>query len=373
MRDTGVEMKTVIQIEHESKGMRQICNQYLSAYAGLGYKTVVIILKGTQPEELNKQIEVDELFCLHLNNRQLKFNKRYISKKLAQIISQYDVSFIVAHRFKASILANYASSLTNSKPPVFSVIHGVGQLMNWRRRMTAKRMIKQGVHFIGVSELVASDIKCVLQPPVHHQVSVLHNSIDNKKFTDNLLTRDKARQDLKLSADSFIVGNIGRFSSSKDQVSLVKAFAKFNQSKPDSILVIIGDGHLRNQIEQEILVQNMQDKIMLSGEVQNAWRYLKAFDLFVTTSVDEAFGLALLEAMLAKIPVVATDIPSYKEVLGKHIDLPACGDFNAIALAMQTNLNYAEQVEKNYSRGVELFSIEGFTKNLEAITRHRQL
>jgi glycosyltransferase involved in cell wall biosynthesis len=366
-------MKTVIQIEHEPKGMRQICNQYLSTYSQLGYKIVVVILKGKEPAELKKQLEVDELFCLNLNNRQLKFSKRSIARKLAKIISQHDVAFIVAHRFKASILANYAATLTNSKPPVFSVIHGVGQLQNWRRKIASKLMLKQGVHFIGVSEVVASDIKSALQPSEHHRVSVLHNSIDDKKFTANLLTRDKARQTLELNENGFVVGNIGRFSSSKDQISLVKSFATFNQSKPDSILVIIGEGHLRNQIEEEIQAQNMQNKIILTGEIQNAWRYLKAFDLFVTTSVDESFGLALLEAMLAKTPTVATDIPSYKEVLGESVSRPACGDCDAIAQAMQESMNGLNQVEKNFSRAIELFSTDGFTKNLEAITQPSQI
>lgn len=363
-------MNTVIQIEHEPKGLRQICNQYLSAYSQLGYKIVVVILKGEPPAEFKKQFGVDELFCLNLNNKQLKFGKRSNARKLAKIISQHDVAFIVAHRFKASILANYAATLTDPKPPVFSVIHGVGQLKSWRRKFSSRLMIKQGTRFIGVSELVANDIKSALQPAMHHSVSVLHNSIDDKNFTANLLTRDEARQTLKLNKSGFVVGNIGRFSSSKDQISLIKSFAKFNQRKPNSTLVIIGEGHLRSQIEEEIKTQNMQDKIILTGEIRDAWRYLKAFDLFVTTSVDEAFGLALLEAMLAKVPTVATDIPSYEEVLGENVYRPACGDYSAIAQAMQKSIDSVEQVGKNFTRAVELFSADGFTKNLEAITQH---
>lgn len=366
-------MKTVVQIEHESKGMRHLCNQYLSAYSELGYKVVVVILKGEPLEELESQLNVDKLFCLNLSNKQLKFRKYFIAKKLAEIISLQDVAFIVAHRTKASTLANYAARLTSSKPPVFSVVHGVGQLKSWRRKIAVKRMIKQGVHFIGVSELVASDIKSALKSSMYHCVSALHNSIDNKEFEADLLTPSKAREALKINIDGFFVGNIGRFSSSKDQVSLIRSFVKFNQSKPDSILIIIGEGHLRKKIEQEIKAFSMQNKIILIGERDNAWRYLRAFNLFVTTSVDEAFGLALLEAILAKIPVVATDIPSYKEILGESVSCPACGDSSAIAEAMNNSLNCLSQVEKNYDRAVELFSADNFIKKLRSITQPHQL
>ena len=91
-------------------------------------------------------------------------------------------------------------------------------------------------------------------------------------------------------------------------IYLINAFEKLYHANKNIQLVIIGDGKLKNKLQLYVNENNLQDVILFPGEIIDAKLLMPAFDVFVLSSLSEGFSLVVLEAMAAKIPIVATNV-----------------------------------------------------------------
>lgn len=112
--------------------------------------------------------------------------------------------------------------------------------------------------------------------------------------------------------------NVGRLLKRKGQYELIEAFAKFNKQYPESKLTIAGEGSFRPHLEALIDNLQMKEKVKLLGNVKCIPTLLKECDVFVFPSYYEGFSGALVEAMLAGAPILASDIPMNREAV-KHL------------------------------------------------------
>ena len=119
-----------------------------------------------------------------------------------------------------------------------------------------------------------------------------------------------------LHAD-LLIGTIANFYKTKGLEYLIEAFKILtcNLKPVPCTLVVIGDGLERQNLESKIKSQGLGNKIILAGRVPDAYKYLRAFDIFVLPSVKEGFPWALLEAMSAKLPVIATTVGANPEII----------------------------------------------------------
>ena len=83
----------------------------------------------------------------------------------------------------------------------------------------------------------------------------------------------------------------------------------------DFNLIIIGDGLERKKLESKIAEYELKNDIILAGQIQDAYKYLKAFDIFILSSIKEGFPWVILEAMAAKLPIIATRVGALEEML----------------------------------------------------------
>lgn len=150
---------------------------------------------------------------------------------------------------------------------------------------------------------------------------LIHNGLDVYKM--DFLPRDEARLKLfeKISRHSgkifqikTIVGTIANFYPTKDLDTLIKTANKFKDDE-DIAFVVIGDGPERPKLESAINDLKLNNKIFLLGQIEKANRWLGAFDIFALTSVKEGFPWALIEAMSAKLPVIATRVGAIPEII----------------------------------------------------------
>ncbi|TSC90613.1 MAG: group 1 glycosyl transferase [Parcubacteria group bacterium Gr01-1014_2] len=156
------------------------------------------------------------------------------------------------------------------------------------------------------------------------ELKLIYNGIDALK-TD-FLPKDEARLELGISqapllkvtgqAD-FIIGTIANFYPTKGLEYLVEAirFLNFQFSIFNFQLVLIGDGIERPKIEELIKKYKLGNSIILAGQIPEARKFMKAFDIFVLPSVKEGFPWSVLDAMAAKLPVVTTDVGALPEII----------------------------------------------------------
>jgi glycosyltransferase involved in cell wall biosynthesis len=149
------------------------------------------------------------------------------------------------------------------------------------------------------------------------KIRTKYNHIDVDQTVSELFKREEARDALGLPRSAFVIGNVGRLHPDKDQATLIKGFAQALPQLPQpSILVILGEGKLRQSLEALAEELGASNHVRFQGQVACARRYFSAFDLFILTSDREPFGMVLLEAMAARVPIIATDCGGAPEILG---------------------------------------------------------
>jgi glycosyltransferase involved in cell wall biosynthesis len=135
--------------------------------------------------------------------------------------------------------------------------------------------------------------------------------------------------------------SLGRLNVAKDFKTLMRAFQYFSRGSAGTLL-LIGDGEERPALEAAATGFGLGDKVVFAGQVENPANLLAQSDLFVSSSITESFGIAIVEAMALGLPIVATDCPTApREVLadGRYGTLVPVGDAMAMAKAMREALD----------------------------------
>jgi len=141
---------------------------------------------------------------------------------------------------------------------------------------------------------------------------LVYNGLD----LESLLSREEARKRLRLSADDYIYGSVGRLAYPKNYEFLINTYLDVKAIKPQAKLLIIGEGPERDTYENLIKLYQLEKNIILTGEIVNASYYLKAFDLFVLPSIFEGLSLSLIAAVQADIPATASRVGGNEEIIG---------------------------------------------------------
>ncbi len=128
-----------------------------------------------------------------------------------------------------------------------------------------------------------------------------------------LLSREDARKALGIAPDVFAVGSISELHPIKGISYAVDALPLV--SIPNLTYIILGDGDLKDTLVKQSAEKKVSDKILFAGFVKDAAKYLKAFDVFLLSSLSEALGYVLLEAGQAGIPVIATSVGGVPEII----------------------------------------------------------
>jgi len=150
-----------------------------------------------------------------------------------------------------------------------------------------------------------------------NQGRVVYNKIEKIDFLEKNEAINELRKIKEFPAEKIIVGTITRFDYAKNNEFLIEGFSRLPKEILDkSICLIIGSGPEEQKIKFQISNLKINDKVFLLGDVPEAAKYLKAFDIFVMTSRYEGLPYALLEAMAAELPIIATRVGGIPEILG---------------------------------------------------------
>lgn len=272
---------------------------------------------------------------------------------------RYD--FVIAHRYKAIYLAGVASCFVK-----IPLLLGVAHELNVFRRLTRRLFLtfwRRHIIVIAVSDVVKKDV-LMYCPNLEKQnrLFVLNNCVEIESLEVDFLSRDQARKVLCCDKDQFVFGTIGRLVGKKDHKTLISALPLVQGEQIR--LIIIGAGS-KDQELRALAQSKDPQRIVFTGAIVNARRLLKAFDCFVLTSGnEEAFGLVLLEAMAARIPIISSDADGPREVMGPTASLFKIGMADDLATRMKLLIEDAPEIKVStqlaYQRLREKFSQEAF-------------
>jgi glycosyltransferase involved in cell wall biosynthesis len=172
---------------------------------------------------------------------------------------------------------------------------------------------------------------------------------------------------MKVPAGRPRILHVGRLSREKNHGALLKSL----QQMPGAYLVLVGDGELRDTLERQVRVMGLVDRVSFLGEIdpEEVPAVMNACDLFMFPSVHEALGMALIEAMAAGMPIVASDIPAHREVLQDTGILvpPDPLELSRAARELLANTDRARELGKKAAERARMFSVEEMVNRYESL------
>lgn len=303
--------------------------QYAALFHGSPYKVVTVYLTGKPDPEVVRGSASDEVIFLGFSSKQVRGLKLAAIAKVRKLVAERDFVMCIAHRAKPTYVALLATSL-----PVVSIHHNYNDFGRFSRRLLVN-LCRKRLLMLCVSDSVRDEMRSHLSHWPAEQIETLYNRIDVEAVTSALVPRDQARQALQLPEDRYVIANVGRLHHDKDQATLLKGYAKALPELPaNTELVILGKGPLERELKALADSLNIADRVRFLGVIPDARRYFRAFDLFVLTSDHEPFGMVLLEAMAADLPIICSNSGGGAEVVVGVGTLFPLGDVEALASCM---------------------------------------
>lgn len=343
-----------------------VYNQYTQIFAPEQYETTVVYLTGEPDEQVKQRTLATNVYFLNPARSSVRNLKLTTIKQMIQLCREKKFAIVICHRYKPTYIMTLVGYFT-AIPRFFAVMHELGTLRRFTRRLFVYLFARNKIILAGVSNAVRSNILTAAKWLDPNKVVVLPNAIDIKTIEQQLMTASVARQLIGVMPTDFIFGNIGRLVKNKNQTSLIAAFAKITSACPTAKLVIVGSGKLQTELEQQVATLNLQQRVIFTGFVADAFKLAPAFDIYVSSATQEAFGRVLLEAMIAKVPIIATRTDGVPDVVGDAGVLVAKNDVDLLADEMLKayQLTPAERSvwrDKSYQQVVTHFSLERFAE-----------
>lgn len=199
---------------------------------------------------------------------------------------------------------------------------------------------------------------------------MIYNGLDAGRL--NFISREEAVNFISRAAnkdlsDKYLLGSIGRLDYAKNYEFLISVFPEILKIRPDAVAVIMGEGDERSKYEELIKSRGLSDKIILLGNIPNGSRYMAGFDLLVLPSRYEGLAIILIEALMADMPFLATDVGGNKELAGMAEEIYKLDDENEFLLKFRAlqDVDVIDKVKKNNMLQAQKFSLKNTADGYE--------
>lgn len=183
----------------------------------------------------------------------------------------------------------------NTKPPIFILKEKVMWLFH-------HDLIKYSTLRLACSEAAGQYLFG------NNRYEIFNNAIETKRYTFNEQARSALRAELGFSDSTFLVGHIGSFRTrQKNHAFLLDVFSEILKLNPDARLLLVGDGELRQEMEQKAVHLGVRDKCVFAGVRPDVSQLLSAMDVFVFPSFFEGLSVVSVEVQAAGLPCIASE------------------------------------------------------------------
>ena len=329
-----------------------------------GLKVEVIFLKGKP--ELKKEFEksgvaVNKLLVGKSFLKQIALLSKYIRKNPSPIHAHLPKSELLA----AIVVSNkYLVFTRHNSEPFWP--GGPRVISNLLSKFVCKRA-SQG---IAISNAVKSYLIKRGEIPTGYIIDVVYYGFQKNGSTNSTSLKSITNL-INGQSFNFKIGTIGRLVPQKDYPTLLSAFSNVLEKLPDAELYVVGEGYLQKELMELCKSLGVSSKVHWLGKTEYINEFFSKIDLFILPSKYEGFGLVLLEAMVAKKPIIAANNSAIPEVLGKTYEgLFQTGDVKALAQHINTAINdknFSERLVQSYSKQLSLFGPSDMNKHIKSI------
>ncbi len=234
------------------------------------------------------------------------------------------------------------------------------------QKMLFQRALEKSNHIITISNEMEESLRKNIKIS-KGQIKTIYNPIDLEHIKK--AAQEEVSNDLPESGP--IVVSCGRLTEQKGFEYLIKAFQKVKNNYSDAQLLILGQGELKDSLQELARSLDIKDSVHFLGFKENPFKYIARADIFVLSSLWEGFGNVLVEAMACGTPIVSTDCPSGpKEILenGENGKLVKTEDVGSLAdgiVDLLKDKDLQEKYKESGRRRAQDFSVDKIIKEYE--------
>ena len=287
---------------------------------------------------------------------------------LLRVIARKKIKLLHAHLLITDIYGWIAAKL--SRTPFVITFHGKN-LMNLKHGKSVFCFVAEHTdRVVFICDNIKEEIRESLRLPLNN-CTTIYNGIDLHKSPVTYSPRIFAKN-LGIHSSSLVVGSIGSLRPVKGYEILLEAVPSVAEAFPQVNFLIMGDGVLRDSLELKVKGLKLEKNVIFLGHRDDVSKIIRLFDVFVLPSLTEGVSIALLEAMAASRPVVATNVGGNPEVMvsnktGLLVPPGSPGALSEAIIKLLQDKPMREQMGKaGRKRVVQHFSLEAFVnKHIE--------
>ena len=346
-------MKRVLHLTYDMGigGTEQVINQLVRGMDPAQVCHRICVIEGSVGaigQALQQQgIAIDVL------QRQPGFDWRLI-KAIRALIKQHQIDIVHCHQYTPWVYGWFAAIGTQAK--VIFTEHGrfYPDRHRYKAWLVNKLMAATTYKITAISKATKAALVQYEFIP-EHKIDVIYNGIEPLVSTEE--GRAKARQELGIKPEQRVIGTVARLDPIKNQAMIFEAFALLAPKFPDLVLLLVGDGPERQNLEQLASKLKIDHRVVFAGFKSPATDYMALMELFLLPSLSEGTSMTLLEAMSLGIPCVVSDVGGNPEVINNQIvgkifsikNYYLMGDFITDLLNSKIKSKKAEEIKKLFS------------------------
>lgn len=289
--------------------------------------------------------------------------------KLSMTIKKNGYSFIHTQASKDLWLLVPALNLAGSKIPLYLTKQMGSSIV--KKDFFHRQLYKRLTFAFAISRVIEKNLNetCPLRP---EQIRLLHNAVDTTLFDPERFDYNTFRTELNIEKDDLLIGMLARFSKGKGHEEFLEAAALLNKKYNNLKFVIVGEPSYGEK-EYGDKIKNLSTKLGLDSHVtftgfrSDTANVLSGMDIFIFPSHNEAFGIALAEALAMGIPAVCADKDGVLDIAVDGETSYLFNNKNSEDLAAKVELLIADPVKRkefglaSRKRAIEYFDLELLT------------
>jgi len=282
------------------------------------------------------------------------------AEKFQKVVDDFKPNIIHSHKYLSELITRFNISkkikyithchdniIQFEKPRLITFFNKEKITNLYERNFLFKKYVACNNNFIAVSEDTLNYIKHNLPSRLKENICLMHNAIDFNKFYN----KKKQFENNVIKKRSIKLINIGSLIDKKNQCFLIDVMAYLKDLGYDATLDLLGDGPDQKIVEEKINKMNLADRIFCRGNISNVEDFLHGSDIYVHSATYEPFGLVLLEAMAAGLPVVCLDGKGNRDIILDGYNGYMMNSQNAESFAAKYDIvNYTDNLINLYNK-----------------------